>query len=69
MKSGTTLIIGGASGMGLAIAQRCAAQGDALWLVGRSAANLDSAAVSLRQAGASSVRITAADINVINRML
>ena len=62
MKSGTTLIIGGASGMGLATAQRRATQGDALWLVGRSAAKLDSAAVSLRQAGASSVRTSAADI-------
>ena len=62
MNTGTTLIIGGASGMGLATAQRRAAQGDALWLAGRSAAKLDSAAASLRQAGASSVRITAADI-------
>ena len=62
MNTGTTLIIGGASGMGLATAQRRAAQGDALWLVGRSASKLGSAAASLRQAGASSVRTTAADI-------
>ena len=48
--------------MGLATAQRRAAQGDALWLVGRSAEKLDSAAASLRQAGVSSVRTSAADI-------
>jgi NAD(P)-dependent dehydrogenase (short-subunit alcohol dehydrogenase family) len=62
MNIGTTLIIGGASGMGLATAQRRAAQGDVLWLAGRSAAKLDSAAASLREAGASSVRTSAADI-------
>ena len=66
MNTGTTLIIGGASGMGLATAQRRASRGEAqdeaLWLVGRSAEKLDSAAASLRQAGAASVRTTAADI-------
>jgi hypothetical protein len=62
MTTKTTLIIGGASGMGLATAQRRAAQGDALWLAGRSAAKLDKAAAALRDTGAASVRTTAADI-------
>ena len=62
MTTKTTLIIGGASGMGLATAQRRAAQGDVLWLAGRSAAKLDNAAAALRDAGAASVRTTAADI-------
>ena len=52
MNTETTLIIGGASGMGLATAQRRAAQGDALWLAGRSAAKLDKAAASLLASGA-----------------
>jgi short-subunit dehydrogenase len=62
MTTKTTLIIGGASGMGLATAHRRATQGDALWLAGRSAEKLDDAAASLREAGAVSVRTTAADI-------
>lgn len=62
MNTQTTLIIGGASGMGFATAQRRAAQGDALWLAGRSAAKLENAAVLLRETGASAVRTTAADI-------
>ena len=62
MNTETTLIIGGASGMGLATAQRRAAKGDALWLAGRSAAKLDEAAASLRASGAASVRTTVSDI-------
>jgi len=62
MNNQTTLIIGGASGMGLATAHRRAAKGDALWLAGRSEAKLEQAAETLRRTGASSVHVTAADI-------
>jgi NAD(P)-dependent dehydrogenase (short-subunit alcohol dehydrogenase family) len=58
----TTLIIGGASGMGLATAERRAANGDALWLAGRSVAKLETAATMLLKIGAASVHTTAADI-------
>lgn len=62
MNTQTTLIIGGASGMGLATAHRRAAQGDTLWLAGRSAAKLEAAAARLLTAGAATVRTSAADI-------
>jgi NAD(P)-dependent dehydrogenase (short-subunit alcohol dehydrogenase family) len=62
MTNQTTLIIGGASGMGLATAHRRAAQDDALWLTGRSAEKLENAANALRAAGATSLRTSAADI-------
>ena len=54
----TTLIIGGASGMGLATAKRRAAKGDRLWLTGRSAKKLQTAAAEI----GGDVRVTAADI-------
>lgn len=58
----TTLIIGGASGMGLATAERRAAKGEALWLAGRSVSKLNAAASALHEAGAASVRASVADI-------
>ena len=62
MNTKITLITGGASGMGLATAERRAAKGDALWLVGRSREKLDRAATKLMALGAADVRTSAADI-------
>lgn len=54
------LIVGGSSGMGLALARQLLAEGAEVTIVGRSQAKLDAASVSL--GGLSSLRVAVADI-------
>lgn len=60
----SVLVTGGGSGIGLACAQRLAADGAAVTLCGRSAARLARAALAVRSAGvpADRVRVVAADV-------
>ncbi|EMO7188246.1 TPA: SDR family oxidoreductase [Pluralibacter gergoviae] len=57
-----TLIIGGASGIGFAVARALAARGDSLVIAGRSAQKLDAARRSLATGGAS-IETAALDIS------
>jgi NAD(P)-dependent dehydrogenase (short-subunit alcohol dehydrogenase family) len=58
----TALIIGGSTGMGLDTAKRLAARNVSVTLTGRDAAKLDSAATTLKQAGAANVTTRSVDL-------
>jgi NAD(P)-dependent dehydrogenase (short-subunit alcohol dehydrogenase family) len=61
LAGGRAVITGGSGGLGLAIADACAAEGAEVWLVARDPEKLARAAKSLRGHG-TSVRFTAADL-------
>lgn len=58
----SVLITGATSGIGRAVAERCAARGDRVVLVARSATVLDETATECRAAGASAVLTVVADV-------
>jgi 3-oxoacyl-[acyl-carrier protein] reductase len=68
VSSRTTVVFGGSSGIGLAIAARCARDGDALVLVARDPGKLAHAAEEVRQAGASGVQVLATDFGDSQRL-
>lgn len=61
--TGTTLILGGSTGMGLATARRLRAVGKDMLLVARSAANLEAARAVLNPAGHGQIETLVADIS------
>ncbi len=63
MTGRVSLIIGASSGIGLATAERLAAEGDLLVLAARSAESLDVAARACRDAGATEVQTVVTDVN------
>ena len=62
MKSLNTLITGASSGIGAALAEECAARGDALFICGRNAERLEVVAEKCRGRGARSVQTKVLDV-------
>ena len=57
---GTVVVIGGSSGIGLAVARRSLADGATVVIAGRSQPRLDAARAELAQAGPAAARLSAA---------
>ncbi len=57
--NGTVVIIGGSSGIGLAVARRSLADGATVVIAGRSQPRLDAARAELAQAGPDAARLSA----------